>query len=132
EELETAKEEMQSSNEELTTLNEELRTRNLELGQLLNDLNNLLTGIDIPLVIIGPDQRIRHFTPPAEKLLNLERGGEMGGTIQRGDLGRLASQIRPNLDIPDLSAIIANAMNNGKPTEREVRDFSGRWYFMRV
>src|SRR5439155_522071 len=71
EELETAKEELQSSNEELITLNEELQNRNLELSQVNNDLLNLLSSINIPVVMLSPDLRIRRFTPQAEKALNL-------------------------------------------------------------
>src|SRR6185312_15929361 len=71
EELETAKEELQSSNEELTTLNEELQNRNVELSLANNDLINLLGNVNIPVVIVGNDLRIRRFTPPAQKLLNL-------------------------------------------------------------
>jgi two-component system CheB/CheR fusion protein len=66
EELETAKEELQSSNEELTTLNEELQNRNIELSLANNDLINLLGNVNIPVVMVGNDLRIRRFTPPAE------------------------------------------------------------------
>ncbi len=65
EELETAKEELQSSNEELLTLNEELLHRNLDLGVLTNDLNNLLVGVDIPVVVLDGSLHIRRFTPIA-------------------------------------------------------------------
>jgi two-component system, chemotaxis family, CheB/CheR fusion protein len=62
EELETAKEELQSTNEELTTLDEELRHSNLELGEVNNDLVNLLRSVNIPVVMVGRDLRIRRFT----------------------------------------------------------------------
>jgi len=66
EELETAKEELQSSNEELTTLNEELQNRNTELSQTANDLHGLLSGVEIPIAILGKDLSLRRFTPAAE------------------------------------------------------------------
>ncbi|MFP5245995.1 MAG: CheR family methyltransferase, partial [Thermoanaerobaculia bacterium] len=53
EELETAKEELQSSNEELTTLNEELENRNQELAEANNDLVNLLSSVELPIVMLG-------------------------------------------------------------------------------
>ena len=71
EELETTKEELQSSNEELSTLNEELQNSNAELTQSNNDQLNLMTNVNLPVVMVGNDLRIRRFTPPAEKLLNL-------------------------------------------------------------
>src|SRR5215470_10040179 len=71
EELETSKEEVQSSNEELATVNEELHNRNTELGQTNNDFINLLASVQLPIVMLGPDLRIRRFTPMAERLFNL-------------------------------------------------------------
>src|SRR5204863_6159490 len=67
EELETAKEELQSTNEELTTVNEELQNRNDELTLVNNDLSNLLSSVNIPIIMLGNDFRVRRFTPMAEK-----------------------------------------------------------------
>ena len=122
EELETAKEELQSVNEELTTVNEELQHRNVELSQLNNDLNNLFAGVDIPIVILGSDARIRRFTPMAAKVLNLIPA----------DLGRPIGDIRPNLDLSDLEQVCRQVIDTATVVEREVRDRDGRWHSMRV
>jgi len=122
EELETAKEELQSVNEELTTVNEELQHRNVELSQLNNDLNNLFAGVDIPIVILGSDARIRRFTPMAAKVLNLIPA----------DLGRPIGDIRPNLDLSDLEQVCRQVIDTATVVEREVRDRDGRWQSMRV
>ena len=71
EELETAKEELQSTNEELNTVNDELQTRNLQLAQAGNDLQNLLSSVNIPIVMLSNDLRIRRFTPVSQRALNL-------------------------------------------------------------
>jgi len=63
EELDTAKEELQSTNEELNTVNEELHSRNDELSHVNSDLLNLLSTVDITILIVGQDMRIRRFTP---------------------------------------------------------------------
>ncbi len=122
EEMETAKEELQSANEELTTVNEELQNRNQELNQLNNDLINLLSSVQIPILMLGHDLRIRRFTPLAEKLLHLIPG----------DAGRLITDI--NLDVPvqDLQAMITEVIESLSVKEREVQDRQGRWYSMRV
>src|SRR4029079_3083000 len=122
EELETAKEELQSSNEELTTLNEELQNRKLQLGQLANDVSNLLVGVNIPIVILGADRRIRRFTPSAGELLNLIPG----------DVGRPISNIAPNLDVSGVEDLITEVIEKGKIVEKDVRDPSGRWYSLRM
>ena len=62
---------MLSANEELATLNEELRFRIAELGRLNDDLSNLIQGVGLPIVMVDRELRIRRFTSPAERLLNL-------------------------------------------------------------
>ncbi len=120
EEMETAKEELQSTNEELTTVNEELQTRNVELAQANNDLNNLISSIQIALVMVDNDGRLRRFTPPAEKLLNLIPT----------DVGRPLFDIKPNVDLPDLREILREVIENLKVFEQEVQDHQGRVYSM--
>lgn len=122
EELETAKEELQSSNEELVTLNEQLQNRNSELGQLTTDLGNVLSGVNIPIVILGADRRIRRFTPPAEKLLGLIAG----------DIGRPIGNLRIGVNVPDLDGLIALAVGKGVGSSRDVQSDTGQWYSLRV
>jgi two-component system CheB/CheR fusion protein len=122
EELETAKEELQSTNEELVTVNEQLGNRNFELAQLNDDLTNLLSSVDIPILMLSGDWRIRRFTPQAEKLLNL----------LPGDVGRPIVNLRPNIDVPDLARLVTEVVDTMSVREREVQDLGGRWYSMRV
>lgn len=122
EELETAKEELQSTNEELATVNEELASRNDELEQVNNDLTNLVTSVDIPIVIVGPNLRIRRFTPRAEKLLNLIAT----------DVGRPLSDLQPKIDIPKLDEQVAEVIDSVKPMQLEAADAQGHWYSVRM
>jgi two-component system CheB/CheR fusion protein len=118
EELETAKEELQSTNEELVTLNEQIQNRNTELGQVNDDLANLLSGVNIPIVMLGMDRRIRRFTPLAEALLNL----------LPGDVGRPIDNIRPNVEVPDLGRMITEVIGTAGVRHVEVQDHGGRWH----
>jgi len=122
EEIETSKEEIQSSNEELSTVNDELQTRNAELGQSNNDLMNLLASVQMAIVMIGRDLRIRRFTPMAEKMLNLIAS----------DVGRPITDIKLNVDVPDLDTILAEVIDTVQPYQRDVQDKTGRWYSMRA
>jgi signal transduction histidine kinase/PAS domain-containing protein len=122
EELETAKEELQSANEELTTLNVELRDRNSDLGALNDDLVNLLASIQVPVIIVGRDLRIRRYTAGAERLVN----------VIPTDVGRPLSDITPNIDVPDLVAMVRRVMQTLDVVEREVRDDHGHWYALRI
>jgi two-component system CheB/CheR fusion protein len=122
EELQTAKEEAQSANEELATVNEELQHRNTDLGRANNDLVNVLSGVNIPIVMVNRDLRIRRFTPQAEKLLNLIPT----------DLGRPISDIKPNLAVPDLGQPIMGVIDSLAPHESEIQDREGHWYSLRI
>ncbi len=122
EELETAKEELQSTNEELSTVNEQLHHRNLELNETTNDLQNLLASTAIPVIMVGPDLRIRRLTPGARKIMNL----------LPSDLGRPIGDLKANVDVPDLEALIGEVIEEIQVRERDVRGRDGRWYTMRV
>jgi len=118
EELETAKEELQSTNEELTTVNEELQNRNIELAQANDDFNNLLTSVNIPIVILGSDLRIRRANAPAERLLNL----------LPTDIGRSFSDLKLNIDAPTLISDIAEVIDTVNPRDADIRDNLGHWW----
>jgi two-component system, chemotaxis family, CheB/CheR fusion protein len=122
EELETAKEEIQATNEELNTTNEELRSRNLELHRVNNDLTNLLASINIPILMLTNDLRIRRFTPMAQRLFN----------FIPSDMGRPLSDIRANLNIPDLEPLILDVLDTLSVKELEVQTQGGHWYALRI
>jgi two-component system CheB/CheR fusion protein len=122
EELETAQEELESVNEELNTLNEELKVSNVEFGKVNRDLSNLLESISIPLVMVGRDLRIRRFTRAMQPMLNLIAS----------DVGRLITDLRPQMELPDLRRVLLDAMEGGSREPRDVRDSFGRWYSLRI
>jgi len=122
EELETAKEELQSTNEELTTLNDELSNRNLEMMQLTSDLDNLLTSVQIPIVMVDRALMVRRATPTARNAFN----------ILPTDIGRRITDLRPNIDIPDLENILRDVTETLNVRERKVRDLQGREHSLRV
>jgi len=122
EELETAKEELQSTNEELVTVNEELEGRNTELIQLNNDLSNLLNSVQLPIIMLNEDLKIRHFTPGATRLFNLIHS----------DAGRAISDIKANVTIPDMEACLIRVMDTIMLETMEVRDKVGNWYNLYV
>ncbi len=122
EELETAKEELQSGNEELATMNEELRTRNVEQAQLNDDLSNLLGSVQIPIMMLGSDLRLRRFTPSAEKMLHLT-GADVGQPL------RTLNFYFPNLD---LGKSVSEVVASQKPSLREIQSQHGRWHALRI
>ena len=122
EELETSKEELQSTNEELNTVNDELQNRNEEITQSNNDLVNVLSGVDIPILLIGNKLQIRRFNASAGKALNLIAT----------DIGRPISDIRTNINVPDLDTMILEVVDSLTIKEQEIQDTQGRWYSMTI
>ena len=122
EELETAKEELQSINEELTTVNDELHARNQEMNEVNSDLVNLLTTVDVPILILDSEHRIRRFTPKARSILN----------VVAGDVGRPFADLRPNIDVADLGRQIAEVIETVTVRESEVLDRDGHWHRLQI
>ena len=122
EELETSKEEIQSSNEELATVNDELHSRNLELSQSNNDLLNLIHSVQMPIVMLGSDLRIRRFTPAAEKMLNLIAT----------DVGRPMRDIKLTIGATNLEEKLIKAIDTVTVIEEEVQDAAGHWFLLRI
>lgn len=122
EELETAKEEIQATNEELNTINDELQRRNIEATQVSNDLQNLLSSINIAILMLGGDLQIRRFTPVAGSIFNLIPS----------DVGRPLSDIKHKLNIPDLEAQISEVISTLNLKAQEVQDQYDHWYDLRI
>ena len=120
EELETAKEELQSANEELTTLNDELGVRNTELTLLINDLNNLSSGVDFPVVMLDKNLRMRRFSAKAAEMFKLE-DGKIG---ERIDI--LSSEL------PELPKLASRVMRRREGVEKEIVRADGHHYSLRI
>jgi two-component system CheB/CheR fusion protein len=83
---------------------------------------NLLAGVNIPIVMVSRDLRIRRFTPLAQKAFNLIPS----------DVGRPISDIQPNLVLNDFPGLIAGVIDSLTPYEGVARDKAGHWYSLRV
>ena len=122
EEMETAKEDLQSTNEELMTVNDELESRNIELSEINNDLSNVLANVNIAIVMLGRDLKIRRYTQKAEAVWNLISS----------DIGRPFSHLKPNFDLPDLKEKILDVMDELQSKEIEIKDNENKYYSMKI
>ncbi|HUP41264.1 MAG TPA: PAS domain-containing protein [Vicinamibacterales bacterium] len=86
------------------------------------DLLNLLASVQIAIVIVARDLRVRRFTPMAEKKFNRIPS----------DIGRPLSQIRTTLQCPDLATLITETIDTVSPVERTVQDNHGDTYLLRI
>ncbi len=122
EELQLVNADLRAAKDELQIANEELRNRNQTLGQLSNEITNLLTSTQIPIVMIDAERRIRRFTPVAETILNLTPA----------DVGRSISAVDLGMSGPGLDQLITAALLTLSVQERDVQDRQSRWYTLRV
>lgn len=122
EELETSKEEIQASNEELATINDEMNIRNQEMSRINNDIVNLLGGIELTIVMLDAELRIRRFTPWAEKMLNLIPS----------DIARPFCDIKLNFTWFDIEPLLQEVLHENIVKEVEIQNKEGIWYSLRV
>ena len=66
--------------------------RNSELNQTNYDLVNLLRSMQMPIVMLNGDLRIRRYTPSREN--------------PQTDIGRPISDLKSRIDVPDLDDLL--------------------------
>ena len=116
-------EQAQKAEAALQEIHAELQANTEELNRVNDDLVNLLGSVQMAIVMLGPDLRVRRFTPAAEKLLNLIPT----------DVGRPLADIKLNLDnLPDLEPLLAEVLDTVSTKECDVCDKHGRWYSLRL
>lgn len=122
EELETTKDELQTSNDELGGLNDKLQDRNRELKRASADVLDLLDAVEIPILMLDANRRLRRFTSRAASFLGLVAA----------DVGRPIAELALPLLLPDLEGWITRAMESGELVEAEVQDDTDRWHRIQV
>ncbi|MFN2425660.1 MAG: CheR family methyltransferase [Candidatus Binatia bacterium] len=122
EELQSAKEELQSANEELSTVNDQLQNRNRELDEVASDLVNVLSSVDIPVIIVDRKLRVRRFTPSIR---------DIAGFIP-GDLGRPLDDLKLKLNLDDVVTRIRDVIDGNSSTDWEVQRHDGHHFRMQI
>lgn len=122
EELQSTNEELQSVNEELYTVNAEYQNKIVELTELNNDLDNLLSSIQIGTLFLDEHLNIRKFTPLVTNIFR----------IISNDLGRSLRDITHNITNLDIHGLVVKCQNCNNVLEKEICTNEGRWFLMRV
>ena len=129
EEVVSSNEELQSTNEALLTArdelqasNEALKQRDAEKSRLNDDLVNVLNSVEIPIVLLGRDLRIRRFTPAAAQIFG----------FVAADVGRRFSDIKPLVGTLDLMAMAAEVLRDARTAAATGLDDDGRWHQISV
>ncbi|MES9928828.1 MAG: PAS domain-containing protein, partial [Candidatus Thiodiazotropha sp. 6PDIVS] len=81
-----------------------------------------LASVNLPILMLGSDLRIRQFTQATEKLLNL---------IET-DVGRPIGNIKPNIEITNLESEVLQVIDSMITKTMEIQDNQGHWYSVRI
>ena len=93
-----------------------------ETSQANNDLTNLLASVNVAIIMLSGDLKVRRFTPMAERIFNLIPS----------DVGRRLSDLNRNVIVPDLDDSIRRVVDQLATVEREVQDRENRWYSLQI
>lgn len=128
-ELLAANEELQSTNEELHSVNEELYTVNAEfqakigeLTDLNNDLDNLLSSLDVGTLFLDLDLRIRKFNEAVEDWIH----------ITPHDIGRPVEHLKLKMSLPGFMRELRTVIDENYPVQIGGRSDSGRTLMIRL
>jgi two-component system CheB/CheR fusion protein len=122
EELETSREELQSLNEELATVNAELQEKIQEQVSTTQEVESLLSNMDIATIFLDSNLRVLRFTPQATNVTNL---------LDR-DIGRPFRDIKKSIMDMDVDNLITEVMKTMQPKQLEVQGENGSLYLMRI
>ncbi len=122
EELATANEELRVSYQENIALGTELLKSNIALKALAEHLGTLLTGVDIPVVLLDAHLRIVRFTSAAATLFHLSPSQEGSSFIGSAS----------NLGETRWERLLATVTRRGKTVEEPFQHRNGLWYSLRM
>ena len=122
EELQSTNEELQSTNEELHTVNSEYQDKLSELAETNADLDNLLTGIAIGIIILDHDLVIRRFSPVIANIFN----------VMESDIGRPLKHLNHDLIDCDPVVLAQEVSLSGESIEKEVASESHYHFRLRI
>jgi len=122
EELQSTNEELHSVNEELYTVNAEHQTKIRELTVLNADIENLFQNLDIGVVFLDAELRVRKFTARATETVKLIPT----------DVGRPLEHLNQGLSGIDLVAATRGVLETSKAHEQRVQAPNGAWLFLKI
>ncbi len=83
---------------------------------------NLLGSVNLPILFLDQNLRIRRFNPMAKEVLRLIPT----------DVGRPIGDIKIGLDIEDFESLLRETLDHLKIQTLEVLDHRGRWYLLQI
>ncbi len=122
EELQSTNEELQSTNEELFTVNAEYQSKIIELTEMNNDVENLLAGSGIEILILDENNEIRKCSPHLTRIFN----------ILDKDIGRPISHLAHHILDFNLVDTISSVQKSSQLVTIKKKATDGTDYLIRI
>ncbi len=122
EELQSSQEEVQSANEELRVVNTDLQRKVEALDAAQATLEYMFAATRLAAVLVGPDLRIRRFSPTASEIVR----------VIASDIGRPLTDLTMRVEVPELPRRVAEVLVTGEIHEARVIRDDGARYLMRI
>jgi len=122
EEIQSLNVTLQSVNEALHTTNVELRTELDQLRGRTNDLERMLNGIGVAVVLLSEGLELRDYNTTAARFFSLKRQ----------DIGRSIARVRHELMQTSFVELCREALDSGEPLERIATASSGDLVSLRI
>ena len=87
-----------------------------------DDLENLLAAVEIPILFVGVDSRIRRFNTTARTLLNLDTDSA----------GRPLVEAKSRIDVTALERLVTDVIESRTEADVEIQESGGRWRLARI
>lgn len=122
EEIQSLNVTLQSVNEALHTTNVELRTDLDQLRSRTGDLERMINGIGVAVVLLSEDLELRDYNASASRFF----------TLRRQDIGRSIARVRHDMMQTSLPDLCREALDSGEPLDRIATASNGDLLSVRV
>lgn len=108
---------LEAANARLRSVNDEMRARNADATRLGGELADVLSSIEIPIVVVDAAARLQRFTPAAGPVFGLS-DADVGRSI-----GEVASAFPASV-----AETVERVLHTLAPVETVIADDTGHWY----
>jgi len=122
EEMDCSREEMQSGYDELESTNDALLKLTSELTAENGELRSVLNSLQMAIVLVDGDMRIKRFTPDMHRMLD----------VMPGDVGRPLHHLNLVAACPDLATKMREVIDTGMAQNFKYQDQDGIRYCLRL
>jgi nitrogen fixation/metabolism regulation signal transduction histidine kinase len=122
EEIQSLNVTLQSVNEALHTTNVELRTELDQSRSRVGDLEHMLNGIGVAVLLLSEDLELRDYNATASRFF----------ALKRQDIGRSIARVRHDFVQTSLPELCREALDGGEPLERIANAAAGDLVSLRI